>query len=380
MSSFKAIEVNGLQTYLRYVFICTFAWKRYKLTIGDEDTEETASVERDAYKYIAEQISVLQPSFWLKLAGVAMAKYFFTTLAGVDWMMVEIGKQRRYEILMEISKKIKALETSGTAVRYPQGLKTEVERLENLQAAEERLLRLDCVFYILYDEVPMHVVEEEEVNPHVPSMRRRTTVLAPAVSGLLGDVEMEQLERPKNDKELTTPDSAPTPVQSPQGLPTHPTSAPNLPHPTSEPDLPHAAEAQKPSGPGGPSALDTAWSFFFGLRVPESRPHSQGLAPRHARSLAQRPGHGWPPPPTETFPNSPGWRPQAPLISDWTSAGSSQYNAPLQPFPAHWQPSHDANQLLPPQWQTSLGQTGEPSSASWARHTVAPGQHLRPHF
>ena len=187
------VSMNRASTVLAiigYVFICTFAWKRYKLTIGDEDSEEeNASVERDAYKYIAEQISVLQPSFWIKLAGVAMAKYFFTTLAGVDWMMVEIGKQRRYEILMEISQKIKDLEASGTAVRYPQGLKTEAERKENLQAAEERLLRLDCVFYILYDEVPMHVVEEEDVhvNPQLPSVRRRTTVLAPAVSGLLAD-------------------------------------------------------------------------------------------------------------------------------------------------------------------------------------------------
>ena len=353
-----------------YLFICTFAWKRYQL-IGDDQDDQDASVERDAYKYIAEQVAVLQPSFWLKLAGVAMAKYFFTTLAGVDWMMVEIGKQRRYEILMEISQKIKALETSGKAVRYPHGLRTEVERLENLQAAEERLLRLDCVFYILYDEVPMHVVEEEDVNPQVPSMRRRTTVLAPAVSGLLadvGDVEMENLRPESDEKDAATPVVLPSPAQSyvDSDLAARPSSEPSRPQ--------DVADAQRPS------ALDGAWSFFFGLRVPESRPQ--------ARSLTPRPGYGSrPPPPTTTFPNSPTWGPQAP--PDWAQqGGGSQHPHPGHPpFSAYPQglqqpfAGADARHLLPPQWQTSLAPRSDSSGATpWARHTMAPGQQLRPHF
>ena len=38
------------------VFICTFAWKRYKLTMLGEEGDEN-SVERDAYKYIVQQAS-----------------------------------------------------------------------------------------------------------------------------------------------------------------------------------------------------------------------------------------------------------------------------------------------------------------------------------
>lgn len=345
------VSMNRASTILAiigYVFICTFAWKRYKLTIGEEESEENASVERDAYKYIAEQVSVLQPSFWIKLAGVAMAKYFFTTLAGVDWMMVEIGKQRRYEILMEISQKIKALETSGTAVRYPEGLKTEVERRENLQAAEERLLRLDCVFYILYDEVPVHVVEEEDINPQMPSMRRRTTVLAPAVSRIFEEVEMQDVEQNSKNDETTSGAGVPTPLPSQIELS------------ESEPRMPQPQDVADARGePPRPSTLDNAWSFFFGLRVPnQSRPQARSLA-------APRPAQGWPPPPTSTVPGSQSWRPQMPLVSDW--AQGVQY---------HPTPHFAANSVLPAQWQASLG----PPSGSWPRHTVAPGQHMRPQF
>ncbi|CAE7426744.1 ABCF2 [Symbiodinium sp. CCMP2456] len=345
------VSMNRASTILAiigYVFICTFAWKRYKLTIGEEESEDDASVERDAYKYIAEQVSVLQPSFWIKLAGVAMAKYFFTTLAGVDWMMVEIGKQRRYEILMEISQKIKALETSGTAVRYPQGLKTEVERQENLQAAEERLLRLDCVFYILYDEVPVHVVEEEDINPHMPSMRRRTTVLAPAVSRIFEEVEMQDVEQNSKNDETTSGAGVPTPLPS------------QIEFSESQPRMPQPQDVADARGePPRPSTLDNAWSFFFGLRVPnQSRPQARSLA-------APRPAQGWPPPPTSTVPGSQSWRPQTPLASDW--AQGVQY---------HPTPHFAANSVLPAQWQASLG----PPSGSWSRHTVAPGQHMRPQF
>lgn len=94
-------------------------------------------------------MAVLQASFWLRLAGVALGKYFFTTLAGepsvmqlaaffapgtppgpgVDWMLAEIGRQRHYEQLwrsvsacrkhgrlkMEISERIRGLEAEGSA-------------------------------------------------------------------------------------------------------------------------------------------------------------------------------------------------------------------------------------------------------------------------
>lgn len=44
------------------VFICTFAWKRYKLTMLGEEGDEN-SVERDAYKYIVQQASRDLPIF-----------------------------------------------------------------------------------------------------------------------------------------------------------------------------------------------------------------------------------------------------------------------------------------------------------------------------
>ena len=44
------------------VFICTFAWKRYKLTMLGEEGDEN-SVERDAYKYIVQQASRNLPIF-----------------------------------------------------------------------------------------------------------------------------------------------------------------------------------------------------------------------------------------------------------------------------------------------------------------------------
>ena len=41
---------------------------------GDKNT-----IERDAYKFVIQQVKVLQGTFWLELAGVCMANYFFTT-------------------------------------------------------------------------------------------------------------------------------------------------------------------------------------------------------------------------------------------------------------------------------------------------------------
>lgn len=39
----------------RKAFICTFAWKRYKLIMLDAEPGDENSVERDAYRYIVQQ-------------------------------------------------------------------------------------------------------------------------------------------------------------------------------------------------------------------------------------------------------------------------------------------------------------------------------------
>ncbi|CAL1148920.1 unnamed protein product [Cladocopium goreaui] len=120
-----------------YVFIFTFAWKKYQLTMMEGEPGDKNTIERDAYRFVIQQVKVLQGTFWLELAGVCMANYFFTTLAGVDWMMLEIGKQRHYEILMKTAQDIHKLE-GAKDVCYPPGLESEFERQEALKAAEER--------------------------------------------------------------------------------------------------------------------------------------------------------------------------------------------------------------------------------------------------
>ena len=47
---------------------------------GDKNT-----IERDAYRFVIQQVKVLQGTFWLELAGVCMANYFFTTLLAKIW-------------------------------------------------------------------------------------------------------------------------------------------------------------------------------------------------------------------------------------------------------------------------------------------------------
>lgn len=331
-------RASAVLAIIGYVFICTFAWKRYKLTMLGEEGDEN-SVERDAYKYIVQQVAVLQPSFWIQLAGVAMAKYFFTTLAGVDWMMVEIGKQRHYEILMEISQKIRDLEDSGTAVRYPKGLRTAEQREENLEAAEQRVLRLDCVFYILYDEVPVHVVEETRGS--VPgtgpaAFRKRRTVLAPAVSGL--EVELEDLQESGKSNETPEKPEASSFGASP---------------------LPQTTDASQPIAPENersePSGFASTWNFFFGLRTPHA--HHEAASQASPRQMAVQPV-----------------RPQQP----WQPAGwhvQGGLGVPLQ------QPlQHVTEQRLPPpQWSV----TPASSTSSWtSRASSPPGpMHLRPrHF
>ncbi|CAL1148911.1 unnamed protein product [Cladocopium goreaui] len=121
---------------------------------------------------------VLQGTFWLELAGVCMANYFFTTLAGVDWMMLEIGKQRHYEILMKTAQDIHKLE-GAKDVCYPPGLESEFERQEALKAAEERGHRLDSVFSVVYDHVPMNMKE---------ILRGRNT-------RLVCDIEMAEIQK-----------------------------------------------------------------------------------------------------------------------------------------------------------------------------------------
>ena len=46
---------------------------------GDKHT-----VERDAYRFVIQQVKVLQGSFWLEFACVCMANYFFTTWLARD--------------------------------------------------------------------------------------------------------------------------------------------------------------------------------------------------------------------------------------------------------------------------------------------------------
>ncbi|CAJ1368840.1 unnamed protein product [Effrenium voratum] len=324
------VSINRASTILAiigYVFICTFAWKRYQLTMGDSsEPADQNSVERDAYKYIVQQVAVLQPSFWLQLAGVALAKYFFTTLAGVDWMMVEIGKQRHYENLLEIAQKIRDLEASGAAVRYPPGLRTEEEREENLMAAEERGMRLDCVFYILFDEVPMHVMEEEAPIT-VTGRGRRTTVLQPAVSGLL-EVEMENLQEEDNEVQKVAPAAA---------LPGPPPAAPVV---SSSPYMsPNEHEE---------SGLTSAFNFFFGLRVRLDTPGARPL--RSVSTAAPSAAAPWQMPPATAGP---------------------PFEAGRLP-PAHWQtaPPSPRGQLWPAPPPPAWGRGSANGAHQWAAAQV----------
>ncbi|CAK9056948.1 ABC transporter F family member 2, partial [Durusdinium trenchii] len=316
-------RASAILAVIGYVFICTFAYKRYQLTMVNSEPGDENSVERDAYKYIVHQVAVLQPSFWIQLAGVAMAKYFFTTLAGVDWMMVEIGKQRHYEILMEISQKIRDLEEGGSSVRYPKGLRKAAEREENLKAAEERGLRLDCVFYILYDEVPMHVAEVKSSTGSGGAHRRRT-VLQPAVSGMLELAEMKDAAEASNEPKASSPSS-----------PRREATAPGVP----------------PAPPESPSEtnLDSTWNFFFGLRTPPTSNRTP------ASFSAPRPNPGWPArPPGVTYSS------RAPLATPLAG------------------PLSEPQRLLPPHWQGSLG---SPSTQHLFSSPAAPGTpQMRPHF
>lgn len=335
-------RISAIIAVVGYAFICTFAWKRYKLIMLDAEPGDENSVERDAYRYIVQQVAVLQPGFWVQLAGIAMAKYFFTTLAGVDWMMTEIGKQRHYENLMEISQKIRDLEASGSAVRYPKGLRTDAQREENLKAAEERVLRLDCVFYILYDEVPVHVVEEARsslvMDAGGPAYRKRRTVLAPAVSGLL--VEMEDLKESAPDNDTSNAEAS------------QPSSSANPPAVLVN-EVPQAPEHSETSG------FASTWNFFFGLRTPQGASHNVAV-PASAH-------HSWAGTAPSAVPLQP-WQP-----AGWHAQGGlpGGLGMPLQTL------GPSSERLPPPHWSVS---PGTPTS-SWTSQTASPrGHHLRPNF
>eukprot|EP00913_Durusdinium_trenchii_P010629 g9973.t1 len=186
---------------------------------------------------------------------------------------------------MEISQKIRDLEEGGSSVRYPKGLRKAAEREENLKAAEERGLRLDCVFYILYDEVPMHVAEVKSSTGSGGAHRRRT-VLQPAVSGMLELAEMKDAAEASNEPKASSPSS-----------PRREATAPGVP----------------PAPPESPSEtnLDSTWNFFFGLRTPPTSNRTP------ASFSAPRPNPGWPARPPGRFlshllvagaaGNTPGW-------------------------------------------------------------------------
>eukprot|EP00438_Fugacium_kawagutii_P007101 Skav209599 [mRNA] locus=scaffold4140:22593:36171:- [translate_table: standard] len=74
--------VQDLKCATCWIFLLTFAWRKYQLTMMDGEPGDKNTIERDAYRFVIEQVKVLQGTFWIELAGVCMANYFFTTLLG----------------------------------------------------------------------------------------------------------------------------------------------------------------------------------------------------------------------------------------------------------------------------------------------------------
>ena len=74
---------------------------------GDKNT-----IERDAYRFVIQQVKVLQGPFWLELAGLCMANYFFTTLLGKIWQS-DLQADKFTLVAQESYMKLLAINTKG---------------------------------------------------------------------------------------------------------------------------------------------------------------------------------------------------------------------------------------------------------------------------
>eukprot|EP00931_Biecheleriopsis_adriatica_P064387 TRINITY_DN39176_c0_g1_i1.p1 TRINITY_DN39176_c0_g1~~TRINITY_DN39176_c0_g1_i1.p1 ORF type:complete len:908 (-),score=141.87 TRINITY_DN39176_c0_g1_i1:15-2711(-) len=181
----KLNTVSLVVTIVGYAFIGYVVYlRRHRLLGGNH------SLEDELWRYVGQKVALLQPVFWIRLVGSFMTQYFFTTLAGVDWMMVQIGRHRHYEMLLEISDEIGDLECSGSTDDFPLGLRTPNERALLQKVAAERRQRLDCVYFINYKEAPMRVVWEEDEGQSTRVNKRIASTYKPPESKSLGDIEL----------------------------------------------------------------------------------------------------------------------------------------------------------------------------------------------
>mmetsp|Transcript_48023 Transcript_48023/g.112150 ORF Transcript_48023/g.112150 Transcript_48023/m.112150 type:complete len:1008 (-) Transcript_48023:57-3080(-) len=139
---------------ISYCMLGKFVHHRYHDMVGRELT-----VEEDMVMKIVNKVPVLQFEFWFHMIVAAAANYFFTTLAGIDWMMCEIGEQRHYETLLDIASRLDELEGIEDSSNYPDGMRSAHERAHLKEVAQQRQHRLDCVEWIIFNEAPMRVVE-----------------------------------------------------------------------------------------------------------------------------------------------------------------------------------------------------------------------------
>jgi len=151
-------RVSMIVAIVGYIFIGVFVAHQVRLALNREEN----TLEDDLGELIVKRLELISWYNMIEMVGNAFAKYTLTTLTGVDWMMQEIGQQRRYETLLVIAEKLAELdEEECENSNYPQELRTSSARQELQEVAKERQGRLDCVEWILYNEVPLRIEEQE---------------------------------------------------------------------------------------------------------------------------------------------------------------------------------------------------------------------------
>jgi len=127
--------------------------------------EGPRTLEDHMWQQVIEEAKLFRWYNLLQFIGNAFAKFTLTTLCGVDWMLTVIGQQRRYETILVIAEKLAQLDDEEMS-HMPRKMRSTLSWQEMRDIAAQRQNRLDCVEWILYNEVPIRV-EEEELHEEV---------------------------------------------------------------------------------------------------------------------------------------------------------------------------------------------------------------------
>eukprot|EP00929_Paragymnodinium_shiwhaense_P080424 TRINITY_DN41943_c0_g1_i1.p1 TRINITY_DN41943_c0_g1~~TRINITY_DN41943_c0_g1_i1.p1 ORF type:complete len:913 (-),score=146.75 TRINITY_DN41943_c0_g1_i1:140-2878(-) len=151
------------RTFLSVGYVCLGLFlARRTITVSDE----YHTVEEEAWVWGLRIIrSYMKPGYLTNLTVNIITKYFFSTLAAVDWMMSSIAKQRHYEMLLTMAEQTKQAgltEEQLATMDLPEGFRTPEERKELFEVVEERHGRLDCVSWVLFNHWPVHIEDQEE--------------------------------------------------------------------------------------------------------------------------------------------------------------------------------------------------------------------------